>query len=195
MNHEEGTLATDDGLDLYWQSWQPPGTPEGVLLFVHGLAEHSGRYLNPVRHFVARGWTCFGFDYRGHGKSPGPRVHVGSFGEFLDDLLARSGAEAAAAHAPRRFAGAAPFWRPEGAAYPLPFEGPDGVRRDADHPVTGVTAEDVDPGRYRNRTPAALPVGEISKRLGFQSVYYFSELFKRRMACSPTAYRKKCRPT
>jgi alpha-beta hydrolase superfamily lysophospholipase len=86
MNHEEGTLATDDGLDLYWQSWQPPGTPEGVLLFVHGLAEHSGRYLNPVRHFVARGWTCFGFDYRGHGKSPGPRVHVGSFAEFLDDL-------------------------------------------------------------------------------------------------------------
>jgi alpha-beta hydrolase superfamily lysophospholipase len=57
-----------------------------VLLFVHGLAEHSGRYLNPVRHFVARGWTCFGFDYRGHGKSPGPRVHVSSFDEFLDDL-------------------------------------------------------------------------------------------------------------
>ncbi len=86
MNHEEGTLATDDGLALYWQSWLPPGEPEGVLLFVHGLAEHSGRYLNPVRHFVARGWTCFGFDYRGHGKSPGPRVHVNSFDEFLADL-------------------------------------------------------------------------------------------------------------
>jgi len=86
MNHEEGTLATDDGLALYWQSWQPPGEPEGVLLFVHGLAEHSGRYLNPARHFVARGWTCFGFDYRGHGKSPGRRVHVNSFDEFLADL-------------------------------------------------------------------------------------------------------------
>jgi alpha-beta hydrolase superfamily lysophospholipase len=86
MNHEEGTLATDDGLALYWQSWQPPGDPEGVLLFVHGLAEHSGRYLNPVRHFVARGWTCFGFDYRGHGKSPGPRVHIDSFDEYLADL-------------------------------------------------------------------------------------------------------------
>jgi alpha-beta hydrolase superfamily lysophospholipase len=86
MNHEVGTLATDDGLDLYWQSWQPPGEPEGVLLFVHGLAEHSGRYGNPVRHFVARGWTCFGFDYRCHGRSPGPRVHVDSFNEFLDDV-------------------------------------------------------------------------------------------------------------
>lgn len=86
MNHEDGTLATDDGLELYWQSWQPPGEPEGVLLFVHGLAEHSGRYLNPVRHFVARGWTCFAFDYRGHGKSPGPRVHVNSFDEFLSDV-------------------------------------------------------------------------------------------------------------
>lgn len=86
MNHEDGTLATDDGLELYWQSWQPPGEPEGVLVFVHGLADHSGRYLNPVRHFVARGWTCFGFDYRGHGRSPGPRVHVSSFDEYLADL-------------------------------------------------------------------------------------------------------------
>jgi len=86
MNYEEGTLATDDGLELYWQSWQPPGEAEGVLLFVHGLAEHSGRYLNPIRHFVARGWTCFAFDYRGHGKSPGPRVHVDTFDEFLSDV-------------------------------------------------------------------------------------------------------------
>ncbi len=86
MNHEEGTLATDDGLALYWQSWQPPGEPDGVLVFVHGLAEHSGRYLNPVRHFVARGWSCLGFDYRGHGRSPGPRVHVSSFDEFLADV-------------------------------------------------------------------------------------------------------------
>jgi lysophospholipase len=86
MNHEEGTLATDDGLALHWQSWTPPGDPDGVLLFVHGLAEHSGRYLNPVRHFVARGWACYGFDYRGHGHSPGQRVHVGSFDEYLSDL-------------------------------------------------------------------------------------------------------------
>lgn len=34
-----------------------------------------------------------------------------------------------------------------------------------------------------------LPVGEIADRLGFQTVYYFSELFKRRMGCSPQAYR------
>lgn len=86
MNHDEGTLATDDGLALYWQSWEPPGTADGVLLFVHGLAEHSGRYDKPVRYFVARGWTCFGFDYRGHGRSPGTRVHVDRFDEYLDDL-------------------------------------------------------------------------------------------------------------
>ena len=37
-----------------------------------------------------------------------------------------------------------------------------------------------------------MPIGEIGERLGFQSLYYFSELFKRRMGCSPMAYRKKC---
>lgn len=86
MNHEDGTLLTDDGLDLYWQAWEPPGRPDGVLFFVHGLAEHSGRYENPVRFFVSRGWTCFAIDYRSHGKSPGPRVHVDSFDEFLSDV-------------------------------------------------------------------------------------------------------------
>jgi alpha-beta hydrolase superfamily lysophospholipase len=86
MNHEEGTLATDDGLALFWQAWLPPGDPEGVLLFVHGLCEHSGRYLNPVRYFVSRGWACYGFDYRGHGKSPGQRVHVSSFDDYLADV-------------------------------------------------------------------------------------------------------------
>ena len=86
MNHEEGTLATDDGLDLYWQSWEPPGPTDGVLFLLHGLGEHSARYGNPVRHFVARGWTCFAIDLRGHGKSPGPRVHVDSFDEFLADV-------------------------------------------------------------------------------------------------------------
>jgi AraC-like DNA-binding protein len=36
-----------------------------------------------------------------------------------------------------------------------------------------------------------LPVGEIAQRLGFTTVYYFSELFKRRMGHSPQSYRQQ----
>ncbi len=40
-------------------------------------------------------------------------------------------------------------------------------------------------------TDTTLPVGVIARRLGFQTVYYFSELFKRRMGCSPQSYRNQ----
>jgi len=48
MKHAEGKFTGSNKLNLYWQSWVPEGTPVAVLLIVHGLAEHSGRYTNPV---------------------------------------------------------------------------------------------------------------------------------------------------
>lgn len=55
---------------------------------MHGLFEHSGRYLVPMRHFAERGWATRAFDHRGHGRSPGLRVHVRRFDEFVWDLEA-----------------------------------------------------------------------------------------------------------
>ncbi len=37
----------------------------------------------------------------------------------------------------------------------------------------------------------ALPIGEISTRLGFDSIYYFSRIFKRKTGISPSDYRRK----
>ena len=36
-----------------------------------------------------------------------------------------------------------------------------------------------------------LPVGEVAERLGFPSMYYFSQIYKRKTGLSPLAYRKK----
>lgn len=76
---------TADGLALYWQSWRPDA-PHTALLFVHGLAEHSGRYRFPVDYFAPQGFACWAFDQRAHGRSPGAKVHVARFEEFLEDL-------------------------------------------------------------------------------------------------------------
>jgi alpha-beta hydrolase superfamily lysophospholipase len=38
--------------------------------------------------FGARGAAVHAYDHRGHGRSGGPRCHVGRFDEFLDDLAA-----------------------------------------------------------------------------------------------------------
>lgn len=85
--HSEGTCTTRDGLALYWQGWLPE-SPRGLLLVVHGLFEHGGRHLNVAHYFTRRGYGCYAVDLRGHGRSPGRRVHVGRFDEFLWDLEA-----------------------------------------------------------------------------------------------------------
>lgn len=83
----EGTVESEDGLPLFWRSWVPAG-PAGVLLLAHGLAEHSGRYGHVAAHFAARGWACYAVDQRGHGRSPGPRVHVAHFDLYVADVCA-----------------------------------------------------------------------------------------------------------
>lgn len=86
MKREESTVRSPDGLDLFWRAWLPEGAPKGALLFVHGLGEHSGRYRNPADYFVPRGWACYGLDYRAHGRSPGRKVHINAFDDFLADV-------------------------------------------------------------------------------------------------------------
>ena len=81
----DGSCVTRDGLSLRFRAWQPPKA-RAVLLVLHGLAEHSGRYLHVGARFAGAGYAVYALDHRGHGQSPGPRVHVGHFDEFLEDV-------------------------------------------------------------------------------------------------------------
>ncbi|MDO8715280.1 MAG: lysophospholipase [Dehalococcoidales bacterium] len=86
MKHLEGSVKGCDGLDLYYQGWLPDGQPKAILLVVHGLGEHSGRYGNLVNHFVPAGYGVYSYDHRGHGKSAGVKGYVDRFSNFTDDL-------------------------------------------------------------------------------------------------------------
>lgn len=86
MNHTEGTFKGVRNLDIYYQAWLPEGEAEAVLLIVHGLGEHSGRYTNVVNHFVPLGYAVYGFDHVGHGRSDGPREMVERFTDYTDTL-------------------------------------------------------------------------------------------------------------
>lgn len=81
----DGSCKTRDGLSLRFRAW-PPEKARAVLLVLHGLAEHSGRYLHVGARFADAGYAVYALDHRGHGRSPGPRVHVAAFDEFLDDV-------------------------------------------------------------------------------------------------------------
>ncbi len=88
MDHTEGVFEGEGGQELYRQSWRPAGEARAALAIVHGLGEHSGRYMNVVHHLVPRGWAVHGFDHRGFGRSPGPRGHIDDWAQFRGDVRA-----------------------------------------------------------------------------------------------------------
>jgi len=86
MKYQDGFFKGIRDTNIYYQSWLPEGDPRAVLLLAHGLAEHCGRYMNLVNHFIPVGYAVYGIDQIGHGKSDGTRVHVLRFEDFTDTL-------------------------------------------------------------------------------------------------------------
>lgn len=86
MQHTEGKFTGRNNFSLYRQAWLPDAAPKAILLIVHGIAEHSGRYMNPVNYFVPKGYAVYSFDLRGHGKSDGKRSYIERFSYYIDDL-------------------------------------------------------------------------------------------------------------
>lgn len=88
MKHIEGTFKGFEGLDLYYQSWQPEDTVQAVVVLVHGLGGHSGLFNAAVQHLLPQNYEVYAFDLRGHGRSPGQRGHIQTWQEFREDLRA-----------------------------------------------------------------------------------------------------------
>ncbi|MCP5095242.1 MAG: alpha/beta hydrolase, partial [Chloroflexi bacterium] len=87
MKHEEGTFTSVGNMQLFYQRWMPDEV-RAVLVIVHGLGEHSGRYMNLVNELVPKGYAIYSFDHRGHGRSPGSRGFINEFAEFRADVHA-----------------------------------------------------------------------------------------------------------
>ena len=85
MNETEGTFSTPDGTDLFTRSWVVEH-PRYEVLLVHGLGEHSGRWVGPMAHLTARGASVYAYDLRGHGRSAGDRIDIDRFELFYEDI-------------------------------------------------------------------------------------------------------------
>jgi alpha-beta hydrolase superfamily lysophospholipase len=86
VKHIEGEFKGARNINIYYQGWLPEENLKATLLLVHGLGEHSGRYMNVVNHFVPLGYAVYGLDHIGHGKSEGKREFVERFADFTDTL-------------------------------------------------------------------------------------------------------------
>ena len=86
MQHTEGTFQAFDGTVIHHQAWLPEGAPRAIVVLVHGLGEHSGRYAHVAQALVDAGHAVHALDHRGHGKSSGKRAFVKRYDELQRDL-------------------------------------------------------------------------------------------------------------
>ncbi len=86
MTHETGTRTSPDGTTLLTRSWTPDRPLRALVVLVHGVHEHSGRYAYLASALMARGIGVRALDLRGHGQSDGPRGQVESFSDYLTDV-------------------------------------------------------------------------------------------------------------
>lgn len=82
----EFQLKTKDNLELFGRGWFPESSANAIILFVHGIGEHTGRYVDWANRFIDARYSFYAFDHRGHGKSEGKRGHAPSLNHFLDDI-------------------------------------------------------------------------------------------------------------
>lgn len=80
----EGYLKNKENIDLYYVK-KAPVNPKGIVVIVHGFAEHLGRYEYVSDKLNQEGYVVYRFDNRGHGKSGGDRGHINSFMDFVYD--------------------------------------------------------------------------------------------------------------
>jgi alpha-beta hydrolase superfamily lysophospholipase len=78
-------LHTHDGLPLHVRQWTV-SPARGLVLLVHGLGEHIGRYAALAAWLNQAGWDVAGYDQRGHGASGGARGAIAKPDSLLDDL-------------------------------------------------------------------------------------------------------------
>ena len=87
---QESAAQMADGTNAADAALAGRGDPVAVVVIVHGLGEHGGRYDNVARGAHGRRMEVHAYDHRGYGGSGGRRDHVER-----------------CAHAPRRPRGAA----------------------------------------------------------------------------------------
>ncbi|MHB8932646.1 MAG: alpha/beta hydrolase [Bellilinea sp.] len=89
METLEFSWRTSKNIPIYARAWGPDEPVKAVIVLVHGIGEHIGRYEHVAQMFTNNHYGFIGADLVGNGKSGGQRGHADSFDDFLEiiDLL------------------------------------------------------------------------------------------------------------
>jgi acylglycerol lipase len=75
----------DFGTELV-REWIPDGDIKALMVLVHGMAEHSGRYERTGQLLAKAGFYVRSFDLVGAGGSGGRRWHVDDWAQYHDQV-------------------------------------------------------------------------------------------------------------
>ncbi|KAM3703009.1 hypothetical protein ACB098_04G064000 [Castanea mollissima] len=81
-------FLTPRGDTIFTRSWTPKNSNNirGLVLIMHGLNEHSGRYNDFAKQLNANGYKVYGMDWIGHGGSDGLHAYVHSLDDAVNDM-------------------------------------------------------------------------------------------------------------
>ena len=77
-----------DETPIFYHYLKLAAEPRAVVLMVHGLGEHGGRYLPLAEHLSKFGIESVVMDLRGFGRSGGKKACVKHFSDYYKDLEA-----------------------------------------------------------------------------------------------------------
>ncbi|PTX17364.1 Lysophospholipase, alpha-beta hydrolase superfamily [Halanaerobium congolense] len=82
--HNTEFIETFDSQKLFLQR-DLVDDSNAVLIIVHGLNGHQGRYDYLAGRLNGEGFSVYRFDNRGHGRSDGAQSYIEDFNTYLDD--------------------------------------------------------------------------------------------------------------
>jgi acylglycerol lipase len=93
LQYVESRFKNDRGKSMFYCAFFPPATSQvplrGVVLFLHGIGEHSHRFTHVYEHLCANNYGVIAYDMTAHGRSDcdveGVRGHGEKFQHFVDD--------------------------------------------------------------------------------------------------------------
>ncbi len=83
---ENGYFTSPAGHKIFWR-YHGIDKPRANMLLVHGIGEHSGRYLNDIPNFQALGLNVFTYDQYGHGQTEGKHGTLDIADRLNQDLI------------------------------------------------------------------------------------------------------------
>lgn len=95
MGHDDGCCRWNTSIfygvrnnALFCRSWFPVyGDLKGIMIIIHGLNEHSGRYADFARQLTLCNFGVYAMDWIGHGGSDGLHGYVPSLDQVVADTV------------------------------------------------------------------------------------------------------------